>query len=125
MTVSFLPILAVDVTGSVAMVVIAVFCFYKAKLLREMDRDNVVFLYMLWISTGFTLFSISRSFGHILKQFLILTSNADIWDAISPYSGSVNTVSFMVVGLTTLFLTRTGRSMKKFWRAEKNWKIPM
>jgi PAS domain S-box-containing protein len=119
MTVSFLPILAVDVTGSVAMVVIAVFCLYKAKLLREMDRDNVVFLYMLWISTGFTLFSISRSFGHILKQFLILTSNADIWDAISPYSGSVNTVSFMVVGLTTLFFNQNWQINEKILAGRK------
>ncbi|MCP4719613.1 MAG: PAS domain-containing sensor histidine kinase, partial [Desulfobacteraceae bacterium] len=77
MITSFIPILAVDVLGSVAMVIIALLSLYKAKILREIDPDNAVFLYLLWISTGLTIFSVSRSFGHILRQFLILTSNAE------------------------------------------------
>ena len=103
MIVSFIPILAVDVIGSVAMVVIALLCLYKARMLREMDTDNAVFLYLLWISMGFTIFALSRAFGHILKQFLILSSNPDAWYAISSYSGSVNTGTFMLVGMITLF----------------------
>ncbi len=106
MITSFIPILAVDVIGSVSMVVIALLSLYKAKILRETDHDNAVFLYLLWITTGFTIFSVSRSFGHILKQFLILTGNAGTWHAISPYSGSVNTTSFMLVGLITLFFNQ-------------------
>lgn len=107
MIVSFIPILAVDVIGSVAMVVVSLLCFYKAKILRATDPDNAVFLYLMWISTGLTIFAVSRSFGHILKQFLILTSTADTWLAISSYSGSVNTVSFMLVGLITLFFNQS------------------
>ena len=103
MTISFVPILAVDVFGSIAMVVIALLSLYKARILREMDHDNAVFLYLVWITTGFTVFAISRSFGHILKQFLILTANIETWQAISSYSGSINTVSFMLVSLITLF----------------------
>ena len=107
MIVSFLPILAVDVLGSVAMVIIALLCLYKAKLLRELIPDNAVFLYLIWISTGFTIFAVSRSFGHILKQFLILTGNANTWHAIGPYTGSINTASFMLVGLVTFFFNQT------------------
>ncbi len=103
---SFIPILIVDIAGSIAMVVLAVLSLYKAKLLRDIDHDNAVFLYLLWISTGFTIFAVSRSFGHILKLFLIVTSNIDTWHAISPYSGSVNTVSFMLIGLITLFFNQ-------------------
>ncbi|MCD4720993.1 MAG: PAS domain S-box protein [Desulfobacula sp.] len=106
MITSFIPILAVDVLGSVAMVVIALLALYKARTLRELDSDNVVFLYLLWISMGLTVFAVSRSFGHILRQFLILTSNADVWHAISSYTGSVNTVSFMLVGSITLFFNQ-------------------
>lgn len=113
MIVSFIPILAVDVLGSVAMVVIALLCLYKAKILREIDQDNAVFLYLLWISMGFTIFAVSRSFGHILRQFLILTATADTWNAISSYSGSVNTVSFMLVGLITLFFNQSWKINEK------------
>jgi len=106
MTTSFIPILAVDVLGSVAMVVIALLSLYKAKILRILDPDNAVFLYLLWISTGFTVFAVSRAFGHILKQFLVLSANIETWHAISSYSGSINTVSFMLVGLITIFFNQ-------------------
>lgn len=119
MIVSFIPILAVDVAGSVAMVVIALLCLYKARVLRGMDPDNAVFLYLLWISTGFTIFAVSRSFGHILRQFLILTSNADAWHAITSYSGSVNTVSFMLVGLITLFFNQSWHINEKILASRK------
>ena len=119
MIVSFIPILAVDVLGSVAMVVIAFLALYKAKILRGMDQDNVVFLYLLWISMGFTIFALSRSFGHILKQFLVLTSNSDAWHAISSYSGSVNTGTFMLVGLITLFFNQTWNINEKIFSSRK------
>ena len=113
MIVSFVPILAVDILGSVAMVVIALVCLYKAKILRDLDPANAVFLYLLWISTGFTIFAVSRSFGHILRQFLILSSNSESWHAISSYSGSVNTASFMLVGLITLFFNQIWKINEK------------
>ncbi len=119
MTASFVPILAVDVLGSVAMVLVALLCLYKARMLREMDPDNAVFLYLLWISTGFMVFAVSRSFGHILKQFLILTSNIDTWQTITAYSGSVNTASFMLVGLITLFFNQSWNINEKIHFSRK------
>ncbi len=123
MILSFIPILAVDVLGSVAMVVIALLSLYKARMLREMDTDNAVFLYLLWISMGFTVFAVSRSFGHILKQFLILTSHPDTWYAISSYSGSVNTVTFMLVGLITLFFNQNWYINEKIFSSRQKLEI--
>ena len=120
MTGSFLPILLTDVFGSFAMMILALLCLYKAKILRDLDTDNAVFLYLMWISTGFAVFAISRSFGHILKQFLILTGNPDAWHAISPYSGGVNTVSFMLVGLITLFFNQTWKINEKILSGRKS-----
>ncbi|MCP3873646.1 MAG: PAS domain S-box protein [Desulfobacteraceae bacterium] len=119
MIASFIPILTVDVIGSVAMIIIALLSLYKAKLLRELDPDNAVFLYLIWISTGFTIFAVSRSFGHILRQFLILTGNPDVWHTISPYSGSVNTASFMLVGLVTLFFNQSWNINEKILSSRK------
>ena len=119
MTGSFLPILTVDVLGSVCMMVLALLCLYKARILRELDTDNAVFLYLMWISTGFAIFAVSRSFGHILKQVLVLTGNSGTWHAISPYSGGVNTVSFMLVGLITLFFNQIWKINEKILSGRK------
>ena len=119
MIVSFIPILAVDVIGSVAMVVIALLSLYKARMLREMDTDNAVFLYLLWISMGFSIFALSRAFGHILKQFLVLSSHPDAWHAISSYSGSVNTGTFMLVGMITLFFNQTWNINEKIFSSRQ------
>ncbi len=116
---SSLPIRMVDMIGSVAMVVIAVLALGKARQLRELDHGNTIFLYLLWISTGFAIFAVSRSFSHILKQFLVLTANPDIWHTISPYTGAVNTVSFMLVGLITLFFNQNWKINEKVLSSRK------
>ncbi len=119
MIASSIPILAIDILGSIAMMIIALMCLYKAKLLRGLDPDNAVFLYLLWISSGFSIFALSRSFGHILKQFLVLSHNADVWYNISPYTGSINTASFMLVGLITLFFNQNWKINEKILSGRK------
>ena len=57
--------------------------------------------------------------GHILKQFLVLSQNSDIWHGISSYSGSVNTVSFMLVGLITLFFNQNWNINEKILSGRK------
>jgi len=110
---SYTPILAVDVLGSFAMIIISTISLHKAKMLREKHPANMVYLYLMWIGSGFTIFALSRSFGHILKQLLVLSSNSEIWHTIGPYSGTINTVSFMLVGLITLFFKQSWNMNRK------------
>ncbi len=119
MIASSIPILTVDILGAIAMVIVALLCLYKAKVLRGLDPDNAVFLYLLWISSGFSVFAISRSLGHILKQFLVLSHNGDVWHSISPYTGSINTASFMLVGLITLFFNQNWKINEKILLGQK------
>lgn len=114
-----LPILLTDVLGSVFMVVLGVLSLFKAKSLRDMDPDNVVFLYLIWICAGFTIFAVSRSFSHILRQFLLLTGSGDTWNSIGPFTGAVNTISFMLVGTVTLFFNQSWRINEKVLSAKQ------
>ncbi len=116
----YMPVLAVDVLGSFAMIIIAAMSLHKARLLREKVPDNMVYLYLMWICSGFTIFAVSRSFGHIVKQLLILSSNNDVWQAISPYSGTINTVSFMLVGLITLFFKQSWNINRKILKSQRD-----
>jgi PAS domain S-box-containing protein len=107
MNVTFLPIWIVDVGGSVLMIVLAFVCVGYALRLRRRDAENIVWAYMLWVCLALTLFAVSRSAGHIVKQMLIVSGHEPAWSLIRPYSGAINTFAFVMVGAVTLFFART------------------
>lgn len=107
MIVASFPIWAVDVAGSVCMIVLSLLCLRIARRLQRGDPQNIIWTYLFWVCTALTVFAVSRSVGHILKQFLILTEYARAWEAIRPYSGAVNTFTFILVAGITLFFERT------------------
>jgi len=102
-----LPIWIVDVAGSAAMIVLALMCLRMALRLKRLDQSNVIWTYLAWVCYALCLFAFSRGAGHILKQVLVMAGMATIWETIRPVSGSINTLSFMVVASVTLFFQRT------------------
>jgi two-component system, NtrC family, sensor kinase len=107
MEINFLPIFIVDVGGSVLMIVLSFLCVRYAVLLRRRDPQHIVWAFVLWICLALALFAVSRSVGHIAKQMLILSGHRATWDLLRPYSGAMNSMTFMVVGAITLFFERT------------------
>jgi len=107
MTITSIPIFIVDVGGALLMIVISFLCVYYALQLKGRDPQNIVWTYLMWVSLALSVFAVSRSMGHIIKQLLILTGQQPLWLQLQPYSGSVNSLAFMVVGAVTLFFERT------------------
>jgi two-component system, NtrC family, sensor kinase len=107
MTITSLPIVAVDVSGALLMIIFSFFCVHYALRLKKRDPQNIVWAYLTYVSLALAVFAISRSMGHIIKQFLILTNRHSLWMQLQPYSGSVNSLAFIVVGGVTLFFERT------------------
>jgi len=105
----FLPILVVDVGGSVLMIVFSFLCIGLVYRLRRLDPQNVVWTYLFWVCIGLAGFAVSRSAGHILKQVLLLSGQKEVWDAIRPFSGTINTFMFVFVASVTLFFERVWR----------------
>jgi PAS domain S-box-containing protein len=103
MTVNAVPILLVDLFGSIAMIVLSFFCLSIAARLRRRSPDELLWSYLWWVCLGLAGFAISRSAGHILRQLLILGGHREIWRAISPVSGAFNTLMFAVVASVTLY----------------------
>lgn len=112
MILPYFPIFAVDVLGSLGMILFAMLALQNAIKLKKRDPDNVIFLYLLWICWGFTVFAFSRALGHVVRQLMVIYGHSYLWASISPYSGTINTVSFMLMGILTLFFNQ-------------NWKINM
>lgn len=125
MIISAIPILTIDVFGSLLVMVISLFALHKAKMLRKQDPLNFVYLYLVWICVGFVVFAVSRSSGHVLKQMLGLLHSHSDWVKICPFTGTINTVTFMLVGMITLFLSRAGISTSGSATVAKSLKMLM
>lgn len=106
MNLTFIPILTVDLCGSILMIVFSLLCLRLVVRLRRQDKNNIIWTYLLGISIGLACFAVSRSAGHILKNLLLLTGHKTVWDQIRPFSGAINTGMFIVVGSITLFFER-------------------
>jgi PAS domain S-box-containing protein len=119
MILSFVPIWIVDVCGSLAMIVFGFFCMRLAHELRSRDRSNVIWTYLLWFSIGLSAFAISRSGGHLLKQLLLMSGQNKTWSMIQPFSGAINTLTFVFVGSVTLFFERVWNIYRLISRDKK------
>ena len=94
-------------TGSFLMIVLSIMCVRLSRKLRRRDPGNILWNFLQYVSYALMIFAVSRSAGHILKQILIVESNEHIWQKISPFSGAINTFTFIVVGSFTLYFERT------------------
>jgi len=103
------PVWFVDVCGSAAMVVLSFAAVWYARRLVKAQPANAMWTYVLWFSAALAGFAVSRSVGHIAKRCLLLLNMPDVWVALRPYSGAVNTLAFVVVAAITLFFQRVDK----------------
>jgi two-component system NtrC family sensor kinase len=106
MILSSFPIFLVDVIGSIMMIVLSLLSLRLVFKLRRQDRNNLVWTYLWWACVALSCFALSRSAGHILKNFLLMAGQKSSWEVVRPYSGAINSVMFIVVGSVTLFFER-------------------
>jgi len=109
MVLSSIPIRAVDLLGSVLMIIFSFLCLGLVRELRRRDRNNVIWIYLLLVCIGFASFAISRSAGHILRQILTIAGQSEVWASVGPFSGAINTFTFVFVASVTLFFERVWR----------------
>ncbi len=103
MTLPFFPIWLVDVVGSIMMTILSFLCLGVVFELKRSNQYNVIWTYLLWLCFGLAAFAISRSVGHILKHQFLFSGREVIWDSIRPFSGAINTLTFVFVASVTLF----------------------
>lgn len=100
-----LPILLTDMAGNVVFIILSIMSLATSVKLYRKDRENPLWSYMVWLSSSYLLFSISRSFGHILRHILLPTGNQHIWGYLDGITGSLNTsIRFLVASLTLFFI---------------------
>jgi PAS domain S-box-containing protein len=91
------------------MILFSFLCLGLVRELRRRDRNNVIWIYLLLVCIGFASFAISRSAGHILRQILTIAGQTEVWASVGPFSGAINTFTFVFVASVTLFFERVWR----------------
>ncbi len=97
MTISWFPVILVDILGSVLTLCIAILCANSAWRWLKQETEDIFRQHVFLLTLSFVFFAISRSFGHIIKQILLLNDMTGLWDLISPFSGAINSAIFIII----------------------------
>lgn len=105
-TVSLLSIWLVDIAGSTLLVVGSVLCLTMSFKILRRDEEDPLATYLFWFCGALFAFALSRAVGHIVKHLLVFAGRRDWWLLLAPLSGSINTLTFVVIASVTLFFQR-------------------
>ncbi|OQY03378.1 MAG: PAS domain-containing sensor histidine kinase [Desulfobacteraceae bacterium 4572_123] len=119
----YLPILLVDLIGSIMMMILSFLCLRFLFKLKRTDPNNLIWTFLLWLCLALACFAVSRAAGHILKNILVLSGHRSIWQMIRPFSGGINTITFIVAGSVTLFFERIWNTYQLILKDRKELRI--
>jgi len=120
MNVSWLPVILVDIIGSALTLSIAVVCAYYAWQWAKQKSDDVFRQYIFLLTMAIVCFAISRSFGHLVKQVLLLSDLPHTWKQISPFSGAINSAMFIVIFAFGIYFHRVQKVHAEIEQYRKN-----
>lgn len=125
-TLSLFPLWVIDIVGSALMIIVSALCLRLAYRILAHDEEDPLATYLVWFCGAVFAFAVSRALGHIVKHLLVLWGHRDWWQRLSPISGSINTLTFVVIASVTLFLhrmqtiiTRMARDRNKIERTSR------
>ncbi len=110
LTLPMFPVYLVDIAGSTLTLGIAAGCVFYSWRLSRCDKTNSLWTYLFWVSISFAIFAIFRSVSHLVKYILIVSGHKEIWKTISPLSGAVTSMTFVIVATITFYYERVKRS---------------
>ncbi len=107
MTLSWLPVIWVDILGSALTLMLALMCVKLAWQVTRRQPGDTFRYYLFLLCLSFAIFAVSRSFGHLVKQILIFAGLTPIWQKIAPFSGSINSATFIIAFAFSLYFYRS------------------
>lgn len=102
-TFSLYPIWVIDILGSSLMILLSANCLYHTRRILLTHVQHPLARYLMWFTYALLIFAVSRSFGHILKHILHFLNMNWLWKELSPISGAINSISFIIIAAVTLF----------------------
>ncbi len=105
-TVPWSVVVRVDIIGSILILILALWCAAYSLRWTQKKPEDIFRQYIFLLTLSIVIFAFSRSFGHLVKQLLLSHSMEDTWRRISPFSGAINTASFIVIFAYAIYLHR-------------------
>ncbi|MBU4034673.1 MAG: PAS domain-containing sensor histidine kinase, partial [Proteobacteria bacterium] len=112
-TISMLPVWLLDFGGAIALIILSGLCLNHAYAFARADKESPLAIFLLWFCGAIFALALSRSSGHIIKHLLTLSGRGDFWLILAPYSGSINSMAFIVIASVTLFFNRVETIMER------------
>ncbi len=103
------PVRIIDVTGSMLTLVLSILCFRIAVNWRKNNQENLFCQYVFMLTSFLVLFAVSRSVGHLVKQIILAQGLTTTWLHIAPYTGAINTASFIIIFTLGIYFSRMQR----------------
>lgn len=120
MTVPMYPVWIIDILGSSAWIVLSLYAVSIMSKARKRRYGMGIYRYLHAQTIALAIFAVSRSAGHILKHILLTTGYSGLWKALAPVSGSVNSLTFVVFGLSALLYSNVKETSDRMDSLEKS-----
>jgi len=95
-----------DMLGSILVIVFAYLMAKNFMMLFKKSPHDALWVYLFWFAAALFIFGLSRSMSHIVKHALYFMGEEKMWDAISPYSGAVNSIAMVAISAITIFFRK-------------------
>ena len=102
-----LPVYLVDSLGAALMIVLAFSAFVHARRLKRLEPANFLWTFFFWLTLTLSALAISRSFWHLVRYLFVLAGHEEIWQAVRPYSGGINSLAFVAAAVVTFYYHNT------------------
>lgn len=113
MTLPLFPIWIVDIIGSALVILLATSAFVTVIRLTAEEPENALYLFLFWFTLALLAFAFFRSVSHIVKHVLIFSGEGKIWQSLRPFSGGLNSITFIAIAAVSLFFHHIQRLYRR------------
>jgi PAS domain S-box-containing protein len=85
------------------MIICSMSATWYAWKLKRLQPKSIIWGYFFWFSVTLLIFAVSRSSAHIIKYILVGLDIKHIWSFMLPYSGGLNTMTFVALATLTIY----------------------
>jgi signal transduction histidine kinase len=100
---TLLPLKIIDILGSALVLFFGWASFNLARRAKSKEPENVLWLFLYWLSLALFVFCLSRALGQILEYALVFSGLETTWEQIRPYIGGLTSIISVTVASITLF----------------------
>ena len=93
------PIWTIDIVSNLLLVAISAYMLSEVGRIRALRPHAPLWMYLYWQVVALAVFALSHSVAHIVQHVLSEIGKGEIWEYLRPFTGAINTLTFVVIGL--------------------------